>query len=250
MKLGRAAVLTLLLCAVFSGTAWAAASAYPLASANISLSSQGALQRGAKYFVNYCLSCHSARYSRYNRVGKDLGLSEDQVRDNLIFTRQKVGELMIVTFDKDDALEWFGSVPPDLTLVARSRGVDWLYTYLKSFYLDDSRPFGVNNALFKNVSMPHVLWDLQGWQKPVYQTVASVNGAEKQVITGMELSQPGLLSPQEYDRMVRDIVTFMAYLSEPIATKRRSLGIWVLLFLLALLAISYGLKREYWKDIH
>ncbi len=248
----RVGATLLLLCSMMSGTAFAATAetVYPIASVDISLLSQGALQRGAKYFVNYCLSCHSARYSRYNRVGKDLGLSEQQVRENLIFTRQKIGGLMTTTFKDENALKWFGAIPPDLTLVARARGYDWLYTYLKSFYLDETRPTGVNNALFKNVSMPHALWELQGWQRPVYKTVISADGSEKQVLEGVELVEPGLMSEQEYDRAVRDLVTFMAYLSEPIASTRRAMGVWVLLFLLVLLGVTYALKREYWKDIH
>ena len=242
--------VALLLCASASAAVFAVETGYPVSPADISLSSRGALQRGAKYFVNYCLSCHSARYSRYNRIGADLGLSEKQVEDNLIFTDKKVGELMTVVFEEEDALRWFGSVPPDLTLVARSRGPDWLYTYLKSFYLDETRPTGVNNALFNNVSMPHVLWELQGWQKPVYETVVSPDGSEKRVLTAMELVEPGKMTVEEYDRVVRDLVTFMTYLSEPAASKRRGMGVWVLLFLLALLGVTYALKREYWKDVH
>lgn len=243
-------VAVFFLCASASAAVFAVETGYPVSPADISLSSRGALQRGAKYFVNYCLSCHGARYSRYNRVGADLGLTEKQVEDSLIFTRQKVGELMTVTFQEEDALQWFGSVPPDLTLVARSRGPDWLYTYLKSFYLDETRPFGVNNALFSNVSMPHVLWELQGWQRPVYKTAVSADGSEKQVLAAMELVEPGSMTAEEYDRVVRDLVTFMAYLSEPIALKRKGMGVWVLLFLLALLGVTFALKREYWKDVH
>ena len=242
--------VALLLCASASAAVFAVETGYPVSPADISLSSRGALQRGAKYFVNYCLSCHSARYSRYNRIGADLGLSEKQVEDNLIFTDKKVGELMTVVFEEEDALRWFGSVPPDLTLVARSRGPDWLYTYLKSFYLDETRPTGVNNALFNNVSMPHVLWELQGWQKPVYETVVSPDGSEKRVMVAMELIEPGKMTVEEYDRVVRDLVTFMTYLSEPAASKRRGMGVWVLLFLLALLGVTFALKREYWKDVH
>lgn len=247
MKIGLA---VLLLCASAPAAVLAVETGYPVSSANIALSNKGALQRGAKYFVNYCLSCHSARYSRYNRVGADLGLTEKQVEENLIFTRQKVGELMTVVFQEEDALQWFGSVPPDLTLTARSRGPDWLYTYLKSFYLDETRPTGVNNALFNNVSMPHVLWELQGWQRPVYKTVISADGSEKQVLTAMELVEPGSMTTEEYDQVVRDLVAFMTYLSEPIAAKRRAMGVWVLLFLLALFGVTFALKREYWKDVH
>ena len=246
----KAGFAVFLLCTVVAGSVSAAESFYPIETVDVSLSSRGALQRGAKYFVNYCLSCHSAHHSRYSRVGEDLGLSEDQLRENLIFTRQKVGELMTVTFRDENALQWFGAIPPDLTLIVRARGADWLYTYLKSFYLDETRPMGVNNALFNNVSMPHVLWELQGWQRPVHKTVTSSDGSEKQVVAGMRLVEKGKMSEQEYDRVVRDLVTFMAYLSEPAASKRRAVGVWVLLFLLALLGVVYALKREYWKDVH
>lgn len=254
MKIVRYGLVAALLCTTFlvasPGPVVAATADYPLEKVDISLLNKGTLQRGAKYFVNYCLSCHSAGYSRYNRVGRDLGLTDEQVRENLIFTGHKVGELMTVTFQEDNALQWFGSVPPDLTLIARARGPDWLYTYLKSFYLDESRPMGVNNALFQNVSMPHVLWELQGWQKPVYKTVAAADGSERRVIERMELVEPGIMTTREYDQAVRDLVIFMTYLSEPIASTRRGMGVWVLLFLLALLSVTYALKREYWKDVH
>ena len=240
--------MTWLLCVVIACPAFAVSIDYPILSPDISLSSRGALQRGAKYFVNYCLSCHSAQYSRYSRVGEDLGLSEEQVKENLIFTRQKIGELMTVSFQDENALQWFGAVPPDLTLIVAARGAGWVYTYLKSFYLDESRPMGVNNALFNNVSMPHVLWELQGWQRPIYQVITR-EGIERRVLKGLELVEPGQMSEQEYDRMVRDLVTFMTYLSSPIASKRQSMGIWVLLFLLVLLGMTYALKLEYWKDI-
>ncbi len=232
-----------------SGAASAADTGYPLEAANVALSSLGALQRGARYFVNYCISCHSAQYSRYERIGEDLGLTEEQVRENLIFTRQKIGELLVVSFQKENALEWFGAVPMDLTLIARARGADWLYTYLKSFYLDETRPTGVNNALFHNVSMPHVLWELQGWQEPVYKTAKDASGEEKQVLAGMKLVKPGSMSEQQYDDMLHDLVSFMVYLSEPIAANRKAMGIWVLLFFLAFGGIAYALKKEYWRDI-
>lgn len=233
----------------FLQSAFAVDTGYSLETANVSLSSRGALQRGARYFVNYCLSCHSAQYSRYDRIGRDLGLTEKQVRENLMFTRQKIGELLTVSFQKENALQWFGAVPADLTLIARSRGEDWLYTYLKSFYLDETRPTGVNNALFHNVSMPHVLWELQGWQEPVYEITRDASGDERKVLTGMKQVKAGMMSEQEYDRMVRDLVSFMVYLAEPIATKRRAMGIWVLLFLLFLAGITYALKKEYWKSV-
>ena len=244
-RLPSAALLGL---AVFAPAAPAADTGYPLASVEVSIHNRAALQRGAKYFVNYCLSCHSSRYARYRWVGQDLGLSEDMVKDNLILTDGKIGDLMTVAMPRAKAIEWFGAPPPDLTLVARARGADWLYTYLKSFYLDAERPLGVNNAVFQHVAMPHVLWELQGWQKPVYKEAQSADDTPE--IERLEVAQPGLLSAGEYDRVVRDLVTFLVYLAEPAALKRERFGIWVILFLLVLLAVTYFLKREYWKDVH
>jgi ubiquinol-cytochrome c reductase cytochrome c1 subunit len=219
--------------------------------ADIDVTNQASLQRGAKYFVNYCMGCHEAQYSRYARVGQDLGLTEDQVRDNLIFTRDaqgdptRVGDLMKNAFPEGDAEEAFHIPPPDLTLVARVRGEDWLYTFLRGFYLDKDRPFGVNNTVFSNVSMPHALWDLQGWQEKVTETDARGNE-----VTRLEVTESGSLSRAEYDAVVRDIVTFLSYLGEPIQHERKVLGIWVMLFLGLFTVIAYLLKKEYWKDIH
>ncbi len=214
----------------------------------IYLNNEASLQRGAKYFVNHCLSCHSARYMRYSRLAEDLGLTADQVEKNLIFTGQKIGETMTNAMRSEDAKRWFGNAPPDLTLVARSRGVDWLYSYLRSFYLDPARPFGVNNLVYPNVNMPHVLAQLQGGQRPVYED--DDRGGEEKVIDHLELVQPGLMTSEEYDRMVRDLVTFMAYMAEPARLARLRVGMWVMLFLIVLLVLSYLLKKEYWKDVH
>ena len=222
---------------------------YPLQSIEIDIHNRNTLQRGAKYFVNYCLSCHSSRYARYKWVGRDLGLTEEMVKKDFIFTDSKVGDLMVVSMPNEGAQKWFGALPPDLTLVARARGKEWLYTYLKAFYLDDTRPMGVNNAIFQHVSMPHVLWELQGWQKPVYKTITDESGTERQIIADFELVKPGALSGEEYDRVVRDIVTFLSYLAEPAQLERQSIGIWVILFLLGLLVVVYLLKQEYWKDV-
>jgi ubiquinol-cytochrome c reductase cytochrome c1 subunit len=229
---------------------------YPLDHANVSLSNQAGLQRGAKYFVNYCMGCHSAQYSRYQRVGKDLGLTEDQVEDNLILTtddygdRKKPGDLMTITMSKDYANEAFGKAPPDLSLVARVRGADWIYTFLRSFYLDESRQNGINNAVFPDVGMPHVLWELQGFQEPEFETHEGPDGHEHKTLVGFELAKPGKLSPEEYDKAVRDLVTFLVYLGEPIKQDRQRLGIWVIGFLLVMLVVFYLLKKEYWKDVH
>jgi ubiquinol-cytochrome c reductase cytochrome c1 subunit len=215
---------------------------------DIYLDNQASLQRGAKYFVNYCQGCHSAKYLRYTRLAEDLDLSRRQVEQNLIFTGQKIGETMASAMQPRDGDKWFGNAPPDLTLVARSRGVDWLYSYLHGFYLDPTRPFGVNNIVYDNVSMPHVLGHLQGWQKPVYKQGG--HGEEEQVIDHLELTKPGLMTPEEYDRMVRDLVTFLAYAGEPTQLARARVGTWVMVFLVVLLVLSYLLKKEFWRDVH
>lgn len=210
------------------------------------------LQRGLKYFTNYCMGCHSAEYSRYNRVAADLNLTEQQMLDNIIFTRDaegeqtKVGEKMMVAMTTEYGKETFGVAPPDLSLTARSRGADWIYTYLKSFYLDEARPMGVNNTVFENVGMPHALWPLQGWQKGTYHQDAEGN----QVLDGLELATEGEMTPDEYDQVVTDITNFMVYLSEPAQAKRKSLGIKVMLFLFVFTGLAYLLKQEYWRDVH
>ncbi|HIP69623.1 MAG TPA: cytochrome c1 [Chromatiales bacterium] len=227
----------------------------PLQKADINIDNKASLQRGYKYATNYCLGCHAASYSRYNRVGRDLGISEKQLIDNLIFTsnergeQSKVGDLMKVAMSKTYAKEAFGVVPPDLSLLTRSRGVDWIYTYLKSFYRDDSRPFGVNNLAFPDVGMPHVLWELQGWQKKVTHVEEDGHGHKHETVS-LELSEPGTQTPAEYDQTVRDITNFMAYLAEPAQQKRKTLGFFVMLFLIVFFVAAYFLKKEYWKDIH
>jgi ubiquinol-cytochrome c reductase cytochrome c1 subunit len=217
--------------------------------ANIDPDNQQSLQRGARLFVNYCLSCHAAGLMRYERMGQDLGISELQVAENLMFTGGKVGDLMTVATDPEDAVEWFGTVPPDLSVIARARGVDWLYTYLRSFYLDPSRVTGVNNLVFPDVGMPDVLWELQGWQKPVITTVKDADGTEHKVID-LELVKPGLMTPKEFDRAVRDLVNFLDYMAEPGKHDRQALGVKVILFLLVFLVVAYLLKKEFWKDVH
>lgn len=242
----RLVTLLLLLLPALAG---AAGGGVHLDKAKIDLTNKQSLQKGAKLFVNYCLSCHSAAYQRYNRMGSDLGLTEQQVIDNLMFAAEKIGEPMTVAMSRQSGKDWFGAPPPDLTLVSRSRGPDWLYTYLRTFYLDESRPFGVNNLVFPSVGMPHVLWELQGWQKPVYKTLEH-DGNEKQVIDHLQLVEPGTMTPAEYDKAITDLVNFMTYMGEPVKLERQALGIKVLLFLVVLLVITYLLKKEYWKDVH
>ncbi|HWS02715.1 MAG TPA: cytochrome c1 [Gammaproteobacteria bacterium] len=214
--------------------------------ADIDLHNQQSLQRGAKVFVNYCLSCHSAQFQRYNRMARDIGLTDNQVIENLMFASDKVGSTMTVAMSRADGKTWFGAAPPDLSLTARSRGVDWLYTYLRTFYVDETRPFGVNNVVFPSVGMPHVLWELQGVQKAVYKK----DEHGKDVIDRLEIVEPGKLTPVEYDQTVRDLVGFLSYVSEPVQLERKALGVKVILFLLVLLVVAYLLKKEYWKDVH
>lgn len=237
------------------------------------------LQNGAKVFVNYCLNCHSASYMRYNRL-QDLGLTEQQIGDNLIFTGVKVGELMHVAMDKHDAKEWFGVAPPDLTVTARSRssgagsGADWIYSYLRAFYRDSTRPTGWNNLVSENVAMPHVLWQLNGQQQLVVREFTSEHEAQAAQIAATSVArldeevsvkdgketrlyvlktlQPGTgtLSQTEYDRLVVDLVNYMTFMAEPMRLERRQIGIYVLLFLGILFVFALLLKKEYWKDVH
>ena len=220
-----------------------------LDSADIDLDDQASLQRGAKYFANYCLNCHSAKYMRYQSMTA-LGLTEDQIRENLMFPGDKVGELMTIAMSTEDGEKWFGAPPPDLTLVSRLRGEDWIYTYLRSFYEDESRPFGVNNVVFPSVGMPHVLWELQGTQRAVWEETEGADGKPHKELKGLELAEPGTMSPEEYDQMARDLTAYLSWLGEPMQQERKRLGIWVLLFLVVFTAIAYLLKKEYFKDIH
>ncbi len=211
------------------------------------------LQRGAQVFVNYCLNCHSANYMRYNRL-QDLGLTEQQIRDNLIFTDAKIGDLMKIAMDPKDSKSWFGTSPPDLTVIARSRashagsGADWLYTYLRSFYRDGSRPSGWNNVVYPNVGMPHVLWELQG-EQVMKDTKVQGPGFVK-TEKKLTLSKPGAMTAIEYDQLVADLVNYMTYMAEPARHSRKTLGIYVLLFLGLMFVLAYLLKKEFWKDVH
>ncbi|WP_455217167.1 cytochrome c1 [Kaarinaea lacus] len=218
--------------------------------ANIDLNDSDAIKRGAGVFTRYCLTCHSASYMRFSRIAEDMSMTDEEVTEQLIRTGAKVGDTMTVAMEAEDAKRWFGTAVPDLSVVSRARGVDWLYTYLRSFYKDDSRPWGVNNAVFKEVAMPHVLWELQGLQEAVTKKVTDHEGVEQEVITGFKLVEKGKLTPEEYDATVHDLVTFLAYLGEPSKLKRLALGKWVLLFLAVFLVIVFLLKKEYWKDIH
>lgn len=262
--------------ASFTGSAQAAGGAIQLLDAKVDLGNRASLQNGARVFVNYCLSCHAMSYMRYNRVGADLGLTDKQVRENLMFAADKVVESMTIAAKPGNMEEWFGIVPPDLSVIARSKGVDYLYSYLVTFYQDTSpaRPFGVNNVVKADAAMPHVLWPLQGHQKYVKEVVegeassrnialgtsgdevlirrvatledgTSVNATDR-----LQVAIAGSMQPGEYRRTARDLVNFLAYAGEPAQLQRSEIGLWVLLFLAVLFVLSRMLYKEYWKDVH
>jgi ubiquinol-cytochrome c reductase cytochrome c1 subunit len=215
------------------------------------INNKAALQEGAKLYVNYCMGCHSLNYARFERTGKDLGLTEDEVKQNLMFTADKIGETMTVPMTKADGVNWFGVAPPDLSVTARSRGVDWIYNYLLGFYLDPAKPTGVNNLIFKDVAMPHVLWERQGWQKPVYETVTDEAGQAHQVIKSLEpVNKADAAKAEKYRQDVLNLTTFLEYIGEPAKLERQRLGLWVLIYLVILTIVAYALKKEYWRDVH
>jgi ubiquinol-cytochrome c reductase cytochrome c1 subunit len=212
-----------------------------------------ALQNGAKLFVNYCLNCHSAAFMRYNRL-RDIGLTEQQIKDNLLFTTDKVGETMRSAIDPKQAKEWFGANPPDLTLIARSRsghagsGADYLYTFLRTFYRDDTKPTGWNNLVFPNVGMPHALWELQGVREPQFET-QKIHGQDTQVFKGWKQVSPGTMTPLQYEQAVGDLVGYLQWMAEPNQNARVRVGVWVLLFLGLFTVIAWRLNAAFWKDV-
>lgn len=228
---------------------------------DVDLENKASLQRGMQTFVNYCMGCHSAKYQRFERAAVDLGMNPELVAEHMIFGDQKVGEQMTISMSATDAGKWFGNPPPDLTLEARLRGPDWLYTYLRSFYADDSRPWGVNNAVFKDVGMPNVLGPLQGvvkancsWED---MNAHGIAGEGLDPLTGKVLNNctnvvkgSGELSPEEFDRVVYDLVNFMVYMGEPSKLDSQRIGTYVLIFLFLFFFLAYALKKEYWKDVH
>ncbi|HXA36110.1 MAG TPA: cytochrome c1 [Steroidobacteraceae bacterium] len=208
----------------------------------------GSLQRGARNFMNYCSGCHSLTYLRYNRMAADLKIPESEL-PNLMFTSDKVFDTINSAMPKD-AESWYGKQPPDLSLMCRERGVDYCYSFLKGFYVDKTRPWGVNNLYLPGAAMPHVLAPLQGLQKAVFKNEPDDRGSARMVLAGVESMTPGALKPEEYDQFVRDIANFLDYAAEPIKAKRESMGVFVMLFLLVFFVFAYLLKKEYWKDVH
>lgn len=246
-KIALALVLSL---AQVASSFAASASGDLIQPAHNDVTNTASLQRGARNFVNYCMGCHSAQYVRYSRLGEDLGLTEAQVIENLMFTGDRIHDTMQVSMDPENAARWFGTAPPDLSLIARSRGTDYIYSFLKSFYLDPKRPTGVNNLVLPNTSMPHVLWELQGYQAAVYDGQSDpAHDAVHKEFKEFELAQPGSMTKEEFDRFVRDTVNFLDYIAEPMQVERRNLGFSVLGFLLIFFLFAYLLKKEYWKDV-
>lgn len=244
----RALLLALVL--VPAGVALAEEGEIALLHAGTDIDNVSSLQRGARDFMNYCSGCHSLKYLRYNRMATDLKIADSELAANLMFTSDKSFDTINSAMPAD-ALTWFGKQPPDLSLIARARGgPDYIYAFLKGFYVDKTRLWGVNNFYLPNAAMPFVLAPLQGLQKPVFKNEPDEHGDAKMVLSGVELMTPGSLKPEEYDQFVRDITNFLDYAGEPIKAKRESMGRYVILFLLVFFVFAWLLKKEYWKDVH
>ncbi len=242
--------------ALVPALALASEGGFPLDRAPDRSSDLSALQNGARLFVNYCLNCHSASLVRYNSLRK-IGLSDDQIRENLLFTSDKVGDLMKTSMADKDAKAWFGGVPPDLSVIVRAKasgagtGADYVYTYLRTYYKDDSRPTGWNNLVYPGVGMPHVLWELQGVRKAKFVEEKDPHDPGKTLhsFAGFEQVTPGKLSAQDYDAEIADLVGFMEWMAEPVKSKRQQIGVWVLLFLALLVLLTWRLNASYWKEV-
>jgi ubiquinol-cytochrome c reductase cytochrome c1 subunit len=247
--MGTAAVAAISL--LLSGAAaYAAEGDVELEPAGNDVGNVASLQRGARNFMNYCAGCHSAKYVRYKSVAKNLGLTEDQVVDNLMFNAEKTFEAIEASMPLDAAERWFGQPPPDMSLMARARGADYIYNFLKGFYLDSESPTGVDNLHLPGTSMPHVLWELQGYQRAVFEEAEDDAEASVQLVfSHFESVSAGVISPEDYDAFVRDTVNFLEYISEPVRATRRVLGVWVLMFLTVFLIIATMLKNQIWKDV-
>ena len=241
--------LIFLLCLLVPGLAFAAGSSFPLDKANYDLTDKESLQSGARTYMNYCLGCHQMQYQRYQRTFQDLGIPDDVGQEYLQFTGEKVFDHMQSAIPEKAAAKWFGAAPPDLTLVARVRGADWLYTYLRTFYVDESKTFGVNNKVFPDVGMPHALQELQGVPRETTE-MQMVDGQEVERYVGIKADGSGELSASEYDKVVLDLVNFLVYTGEPIALERQDLGKNVLIFILVFFVFVFLLKKEYWRDVH
>lgn len=254
MNLLKKLILTL---AFVPALAFANEGGFPLDRAPDRSTDLAALQNGAKLFVNYCLNCHSASAMRYNRL-RDIGLTDIQIKDNLLFTGEKVGAMMQTSLNAKDAKEWFGTLPPDLSVIARAKasgagsGADWLYTYLRTYYKDESRATGWNNMVYPNVAMPHALWELQGVRKAVFEDVKDAHDASKTThhFARFETVAPGKMDAIAYDNAVGDLVAYLQWMGEPAQNDRKRLGVWVVLFLAFLLVpLAWRLNASYWKEV-
>ena len=245
-----AAVFAAWLTAGMARAAWAEEGEASLPHSGADINDIESLQRGARNFMNYCSGCHSLKYVRYNRMAKDLEIPEAALKADLMFTSDKPFDTINSSMPATDSETWFGKQPPDLSLIARARSVDYIYAFLKGFYVDPSRPWGVNNLVLPGAAMPAVLSSLQGLQKPTLKNVKDEHGSDNFVLEGVEPLTPGALKPEEYDQFVRDIANFLDYAGEPIKAHRQSMGVFVILFLLVFFAFAYMLKKEYWKDVH
>lgn len=241
--------IILILSLLMPALAFAAGSNYPLDKAEYDLSDKASLQRGAAGFMNYCMGCHQMQYQRYQRTFVDLGIPDELGEQYLQFTGEKVTDHMYNAMPGESGAKWFGAPPPDLTLVARVRGADWLYTYLRTFYVDESKTFGVNNKVFPDVGMPHVLEELQGVTRETYEE-RMVDGEMVKRYVGLKSDGSGELSPDEYDQFVLDMVNFLVYTGEPMQLERKALGKWVLAFILVFFIFVYLLKKDYWREVH
>jgi ubiquinol-cytochrome c reductase cytochrome c1 subunit len=248
-KLAKLTGLILIASCFFSSSTYAAGGGAELQKADIDPSRIPSLQRGARNFMNYCSGCHSAQYVRFNTIGKYLELSEEQLVDNLMFNAEKTFETIQASMPSEDAERWYGVAPPDMSLMARSKGADYIYTFLKSFYLQEDSPTGVDNIVMPATSMPHVLWELQGYQEALFSEHVE-DGATITHFDGFEQVTTGALDAGDYDEFVRDTVNFLAYIAEPIRAERRKIGTWVIMYLLVFLILAYMLKKQIWKDVH
>jgi ubiquinol-cytochrome c reductase cytochrome c1 subunit len=231
------------------GLVLGAGPAVPLQSSGVDVGNQASLQRGARLYMNYCSGCHSLQFVRYNKIAAGLGMTEAQVAENLQFTGERPHDQVRIAMPPADSAGWFGLAPPDLSLTARARGNDWVYTFLKSFYADPTRATGANNKVLEGAAMPHVLWELQGVQEAVYRQEIGADGTRRPVFERFELVTPGSMSPAEFDQVARDLTAFLSWAAEPVQLERQRLGIYVLLFLLVLLVFSYLFYKELWKDV-
>jgi ubiquinol-cytochrome c reductase cytochrome c1 subunit len=246
-KMNRIVIIAVSAATLWAGAAFAATK-MEYESAGIDLDNVNSLQRGARNFMNYCSGCHSAKYVRYKTIGDDLGLSETQLLDNLMFNAEKIHETINTAMRSTDAERWFGVTPPDMSLIARAKGADYIYTFLKSFYLDPDRATGVNNTVLAGTAMPHVLWELQGFQKANFSEHTE-DGVTTQHFEGFAQATEGSLDAEGYDEFVRDTTNFLAYIAEPIRSDRRKLGVWVLMYLIVFFIIARMLKKQIWKDV-